>query len=168
MGMKSALVKPSDTTFKIPFYPQTCPKSRATAELMVKTKLWFHVGPISGLLHISHSAWDFVFSSHRCTHTLTVQMPATICMLHLPHLLPNQHKPSPSHFSHNKLSFSSFLTKLQGNTRTKVPPSCLGFSASCHFITLKSVSALNWNVLSTGEVFMHLHLLCSFKSLQRT
>lgn len=146
----------SDMTFKISFYSQACPKSWKG----MTNKLLLCTGPFSGLLHISHSVWDFVFSSHRHTWAYTVQTPATICILHLPYLPPNQHNPTFLHFRQNNLP----------PPPQKNGPKCrLPASAPVPLTTpVKSVSALGWNMSSTGEMFTHLNLLCSFKSLQST
>lgn len=112
----------SDMTFKISFYSQACPKSWKG----MTNKLLLCTGPFSRLLHISHSVWDFVFSSHRHTWAYTVQTPATICILHLPYLPPNQHNPTFLHFRQNNLS------PPPQKKRIEVPPPCLSTSASHH------------------------------------
>lgn len=91
-------------------------------------------------------------------HKITVQMPATICKFHQSHLSQNQHIPSLPYFSPNKLSPAPCQ-----NSRTSAD---LLPQIQYLFSVVKSVSVLNWNVLSTGEMFMHLHLMHSFKSLQ--
>lgn len=111
------------------------------------------------------SPLPLIFSSTNINmHTLTILTPATICKLHLPYLFIY----SQSSIAHFSLISAFSLQKLQGNTRTEVQPSCLRSSASCHSSTVKRVSVLNWNMLSTGEKFMCLHLMFFFKTLQST
>lgn len=101
--MESALVKASDIPFKISFYPQTRPKSLGLGGNYKKVVIscWSYLKASS---HLPFSLRLSSLPTDVHMHTFTVQMPATICMLHLPHLSPNQHNPTLPHFSQNKLS----------------------------------------------------------------
>lgn len=109
-----------------------------------------------------------VFCSHSHTHGHISNLNAHH-NLHVPSIafISKPANPSLLHFHDRKLS-PPCCQNSRKTPRTK--SSCLRLNASCHSSTntVTSISALTWNMLSTGKIFMHLHLMSSCKSLHST